>query len=123
GLLIGFIWERYKRINFLQQTQLNNILNIFSHDMVSPMNSLLSLLSLNDRNLLDKSEFDIHVENIKKTTANNVLLLQNLVKWSKSQMDGFTPKAEPVEIKAIAQDAIDLLQNAAAEKNITIHNL
>jgi signal transduction histidine kinase len=122
GLLIGFIWERHKRINFLQQTQLNNILNIFSHDMVSPMNSLLSLLSLNDRNLLNKVELDTHIESIKKTTTNNVLLLQNLVKWSKSQLDGFKPNAEPVEIKALVDDAINLLQPAAVEKNITISN-
>jgi signal transduction histidine kinase len=122
GLLIGFIWERHKRINFLQQTQLNNILNIFSHDMVSPMNSLLSLLSLNDRHLLEKGELETHVESIKKTTTNNVLLLQNLVKWSKSQLDGFKPNAEPLELKALAQDAINLLQPAASEKNITFRN-
>jgi signal transduction histidine kinase len=122
GLLIGFIWERHKRINFLQQTQLNNILNIFSHDMVSPMNSLLSLLSLSDRNLIDKSELDEHVGNIKKTTSNNVLLLQNLVKWSKSQMDGFKPNAETVVIDLLVEDAINLLKNVADEKNIIFKN-
>lgn len=122
GLLIGFVWERYKRINFLQQTQLNNLINIFSHDMVSPMNSLLSLLSLNDRNLLEKAELDIHIENIKKATSNNILLLQNLVKWSKSQMEGFVPKAEPIEMKTLVEDAVSLLQQTAAEKNITFHN-
>jgi signal transduction histidine kinase len=122
GLLIGFVWERHKRINFLKQTQLNNLLNIFSHDMVSPLNSLLSLMSLNDRQLLEKAEFDSHVESIKKTTTSNVLLLQNLVKWSKSQMDGFVPKAETIEVKQVVEEAVNLLQNAASEKNITIHN-
>ena len=122
ALLIGFVWERYKRINFLKQSQLNSLLNIFSHDMVSPLNSLLSLLNLNDRNLLDKSEFDLHVEGIKKTTTNNVLLLQNLVKWSKSQMDGFVPKMEHIEVKHFVDEAVNLLHNTASEKNIVIHN-
>jgi len=122
GLLIGFVWERHKRINFIKQSQLNNLINIFSHDMVSPLNSLLSLLSLNDRHLLEQSEFDMHVESIKKTTTNNILLLQNLVKWSKSQMDGFTPKAEAFGVSPVVEEAINLLQNAAAEKSITIHN-
>lgn len=122
GLLIGFVWERHKRINFLKQSQLNNLINIFSHDMVSPLNSLLSLLSLNDRHLLEKAEFDLHVESIKKTTTNNILLLQNLVKWSKSQMDGFVPKVEPIEVKQVVEEAVNLLQHAASEKSIAIHN-
>ncbi|HEU5291617.1 MAG TPA: HAMP domain-containing sensor histidine kinase [Cyclobacteriaceae bacterium] len=122
SLLIGFVWERHKRINFLQQSQLNNLINIFSHDMVSPLNSLLSLLSLNDRQLLEKSEFDTHVESIKKTTANNILLLQNLVKWSKSQMDGFVPKAEIMEVRPLVDEAVNLLQHTASEKNVVIHN-
>lgn len=122
GLLIGFVWERHKRINFLKQSQLNNLINIFSHDMVSPLNSLLSLLSLNDRHLLEKAEFDLHVETIKKTTTNNILLLQNLVKWSKSQMDGFVPKIESIEVKQVVEEAVNLLQNAASEKSIVIHN-
>lgn len=123
GLLIGFIWERHKRINFLQQTQLNSILNIFSHDMVSPMNSLLSLLSLNDRHMLEKGELETHVESIKKTTTNNVLLLQNLVKWSKSQIDGFKPNIVTVELKPLIEDAINLLEATAEEKHITVRNL
>lgn len=123
SLLIGFIWERHKRRNFLQQTQLNSLLNIFSHDMVSPLNSLLSLLSLNDRNMLEKVEFDILVDSIKKTTHSNVLLLQNLVKWSKSQMDGFKPNAEPVPVSSVVNESINLLQNTAAEKNINVRNL
>lgn len=122
SLLIGFIWERHKRINFLQQTQLNSILNIFSHDMVSPMNSLLSLLSLSDRHLIEKDELDVHVTSIKRTTTNNVLLLQNLVKWSKSQLDGFKPNPEPIDLNALVEDTINLMQPAAAEKNITIEN-
>lgn len=122
GLLIGFVWERHKRINFLKQSQLNNLINIFSHDMVSPLNSLLSLLNLNDRHLLEKGELEMHIESIKKTTTNNILLLQNLVKWSKSQMDGFAPKAESFAVSAFVDETINLLQHVAIEKNITIHN-
>jgi len=120
--LISFMWEWYKRVNFLQQTQLNNLINIFSHDMASPLNSLLGLLSLRDDNLLDKTEFTKHQENIKKSIHNNILLLQNLVKWSKSQMDGFKPNLESIDVSLILQEAISLLQQTAKEKNIQIQN-
>jgi len=120
SLLISFMWEWYKRVNFLQQTQLNNLINIFSHDMASPLNSLLGLLSLRDDNLLDKTEFTKHQENIKKSIHNNILLLQNLVKWSKSQMDGFKPNLESIDVSLILQEAISLLQQTAKEKNIQI---
>lgn len=120
SLLISFMWEWYKRVNFLQQNQLNNLINIFSHDMVSPLNSLLGLLSLHDDRLLNQSEFNTHVGLIKKSTFSNILLLQNLVKWSKSQMNGFSPNFEPIDLQLIVADAINLLQNAASEKEIII---
>jgi signal transduction histidine kinase len=121
SLLISYMWEWYKRVNFLQQTQMNSLINIFSHDMVSPLNSLLGLLSLQHDNLLKKEEFDKHVESIKQATSNNILLLQNLVKWSKSQMDGFKPKLEPVNLSESIQEAVDLFQHLAHEKNIQIN--
>jgi signal transduction histidine kinase len=118
SLLISFMWEWYKRTNFLQQTQLNNLINIFSHDMASPLNSLVGLMGLRDENLVSKEEFALHQENVKKSIQNNILLLQNLVKWSKSQMDGFKPKLEPIDLQAIVKDAMTLLQNTAGEKTL-----
>jgi two-component system sensor histidine kinase/response regulator len=50
------------------------------------------------------------------------LLLQNLVKWSKSHMQGFAPHAERIEASLLTRESIDLLQNMAGEKNIIIRN-
>jgi signal transduction histidine kinase len=123
SLLIGYMWEWYKRVNFQQQAQLNTLINIFSHDMASPLNSLLGLLGLHTEGLLSKGEFDKHIENVRKATANNVLLLQNLVKWSKSQLDGFKPTVETVNLSAMVNDSASLLYNFAKEKNITINTV
>jgi signal transduction histidine kinase len=118
SLLISYMWEWYKRTNFLQQMQLNSLINIFSHDMVSPLNSLMGLISLHDSNLLKQEEYNTHIQLVKKSTANNILLIQNLVKWSKSQLDGFKPKFEPIKLADIFAEAIALFQHAADEKNI-----
>jgi signal transduction histidine kinase len=112
------MWEWYKRVNFLQQMQLNSLINIFSHDMVSPLNSLMGLISLHDSKLLKQEEYNTHIQLVKKSTANNILLIQNLVKWSKSQLDGFKPKFESVILAEIITEATALLQHAADEKNI-----
>jgi signal transduction histidine kinase len=118
SLLISYMWEWYKRVNFLQQMQLNSLINIFSHDMVSPLNSLLGLISLHDSNLLKQEEYNTHIQLVKKSISNNILLIQNLVKWSKSQLDGFKPKFEPILLSEIITESIALLQHAADEKNI-----
>jgi signal transduction histidine kinase len=120
SILISYMWEWYKRTNFLQQVQLNSLINIFSHDMVSPLNSLMGLISLHDSNLLKQEEYNTHIQLVKKSTANNILLIQNLVKWSRSQLDGFKPKFEPIKLSDILSETTALFQHAAHEKNIQV---
>jgi signal transduction histidine kinase len=118
SILISYMWEWYKRVNFLQQMQLNSLINIFSHDMVSPLNSLMGLISLHDSKLLNQEEYNTHIQLVKKSTANNILLIQNLVKWSKSQLDGFKPKFEAIKLADVITEATALFQHTADEKNI-----
>jgi signal transduction histidine kinase len=120
SLLVGVVWERNKRIMFLQHAQMNNLLNIFSHDMVTPFNSLSGLLGLYENQALSQSDFNNHISSIKKANASNILLLQNLVKWSKSQMEGFKPNFERVKLNDVVQDVIAQLQSVAHEKNVAI---
>jgi signal transduction histidine kinase len=120
SLLIGFIWERHKRGLFLQHTQMNKLLNLFSHDMVSPFKSLLGLLNLYEGESITEGNFTTHITNIKKSTTSNVLLLQNLVKWSKSQLEGFKPSIEPVSLNELILEAVESVQGMANEKHIEI---
>ena len=120
SLLIGYIWERHKRVMFLQHSQMNKLLNIFSHDMVSPFNSLLGLLKLNETKAVSKYEFGNYIDDIKRSTSSNILLLQNLVKWSKSQLEGFKPQIEIVNLNELIKDGIELLGEMARQKNIEV---
>jgi signal transduction histidine kinase len=120
SLLIGFVWDRHKRSVFLQHSQMNSLLSIFSHDMVTPFNSLSGLLGLYENQALSQADFNAHINSIKKANASNLLLLQNLVKWSKSQMEGFKPNLEMVNLHDIITDAVALLQSAAQEKQVEI---
>ena len=99
---------------------MNKILNIFSHDMVSPFNSLLGLLNLYKGDTENDENFNTHIKNIKRSAASNVLLLQNLVKWSKSQLEGFKPNFEHVNLNELILEDIELVQSIAKEKNIQI---
>ena len=120
SLLIGLIWERHKRGLFLKHSQMNKILNIFSHDMASPFNSLLGLLNLYNGHSVADENFNTHIKSIKRSVASNVLLLQNLVKWSKSQLEGFKPNIERVDLNELVQEDIELVQSIAKEKNIRV---
>jgi signal transduction histidine kinase len=79
-------------------------------------------LGLKDENLLNPEELDVHLKNIKKSLHNNLFLIQNLVKWSRTQMDGFKPKYEPIALNKVVSDTISLLQATAMEKNIAINS-
>ena len=121
SLLIGFLWERNKRVLFLQHMQMNSLLRIFSHDLISPFNSLLGLLNLKEKKEISADQFDQHIELIRKGTSSNLLLLQNLVKWSKSQMEGFKPEFSRVNLHASILEAVEVLRNVAVEKNVKLN--
>jgi signal transduction histidine kinase len=136
SLLIGYLIERYKRLNFVQREELvtirgemeemnsmkSKLISIISHDLKSPLNNLKSLLNLNERGLLTPDELKQNFSRVGKSVDGISYLLQNLVRWSKSQHQGFKPELEKIEVRKSVDDVLYSTESISAEKNIQIHN-
>jgi signal transduction histidine kinase len=136
SLVIGFLIERYKRINFVQREGLlaarkrieqmssmkSKLISIISHDLKSPLNNLKGLLHLQDTGLMTAQESMIHFAKVGKSVDGLFHLLQNLVHWSKSQLEGFKPEFKNIEVGEIVKDVLFSIESLSAEKNITILN-
>lgn len=56
-------------------------------------------------------------------SANNLYhLLENLLQWSRSQLQGIKMKAETVQLRKIIDENIKILEQNAQEKNITLYH-
>lgn len=129
SLLIGYLIERYKRINFIQTKEIetlstvkSKLISILSHDLNSPLNSLNGLLYLNEKSLLTQQELNQNFGKVRRSVDSVSFLLQNLLRWSKTQLQGFKPKTEKLEVKKIIEDVLYSLESISEDKGIRFLN-
>jgi PAS domain S-box-containing protein len=98
--------------------------SIISHDLRSPFNSILGFSELLWTNSGDfsKAEIEKIAYNIYKTGNETIDLLNNLLEWSSSQTGKLKIIPENFFLKSIVDETIDLLNEFATKKNITVLN-
>jgi len=103
----------------------NKFFSIISHDLRGPIyaaQQLSEIISEKQYNVNEEekaSMTDMLKASIKKVSS----LLEDLLEWSKIQMERIEFKSEPLNLKTITNDAIDRYRTMIENKRLTIHNL
>ncbi len=100
------------------------LFGIFSHDLRSPVSKIAQFLRLQKDNpdlFNDNARSEYH-EKFTHATANLLNTMEDLLLWSKSQMENFTPEYHAVAIKDIAQKEAAMLHSQVEEKELSIAN-
>jgi two-component system, OmpR family, sensor histidine kinase VicK len=127
---IYYIFRKTRRLNRLissqkeELLQLNNVKNklfsVVSHDMRAPVNSLSSFIYLLENRNISQESLLAYSHQLKKTLGHTSGMMENLLNWAASQMQGFQPVLERMDIRSIAEKAIDNTTGLAEEKQVTI---
>lgn len=139
SLLLYFIYRNKEKLNKVlnerndQLDELNGhlkeanetkarLFGIISHDLRSPVGKIVSLLQLQKErpDLFNEEARQRHEERLKKASENVLETMEDLLLWSKSQMQNFTPDFKSVKIADTVQKEIALLQEHLEEKDIKI---
>ncbi len=127
-------FEITKRKNYLNQLsaksleleQLNKLkdklLSIISHDFRGPLNSLRGTLTLFLKGALSNEELGFLTESLVEKLDNTYNLLENLLNWAKSQMQGMKVYIKEIDLNVIASDCFDLLSPIAEKKLVKMEN-
>lgn len=112
--------NKLEKVNFTN----NKLLSIMAHDVKGPLKFManLALLMKNNYDLLSDEE---RVENLEiiSTTGNKVFeLVQNMLQWTKIQSETITMQKDPVHLRSLVQEKIDLFNSGAKGKEITLIN-
>ncbi len=132
--IVGIVLENRRRVNFLQFTDLveqkrivdnlnqqkNKIISILSHDLGTPMNALSILLHLQSTGNIKEEELKPFLNDVGSQLDSITSLLQNLVRWSRSQMEGFVPDKKLVDLSNYLHEGAKLFRSASLEKNLHI---
>lgn len=102
----------------------DKMFSVIAHDVRSPIASLRQTLTLIDKNLLDADKLRDVSTHINKQLLNVENLLNNLLHWSVSQIEGDdSVKVERVDIFGKVNRSIELFKSQYAKKEIVIRNL
>ncbi|TAF74200.1 MAG: sensor histidine kinase [Bacteroidetes bacterium] len=117
---LSFQKKELQKLNTVKET----FLSIISHDVKGPLMTLQKFLEIiiNSPELLSMSEQQKHFKKLKDATDDQLILLQNLLHWSRSQSEEFIYKPANFNALKMSFDVVRLLQPMADAKKISIQN-
>jgi len=117
-----------KEIN-KQKTELENLVkvkdklfSILSHDIRSPLNSFAGILHLMKNGLIDKKEEKIYLTELDTKIGYTQHFIENMLQWSRSQLDGFTISMEKFDVKDLVVEVLNNFDMQAGEKDLKLLN-
>jgi signal transduction histidine kinase len=119
------IQERTSLLNMqAQELQKSNkikdkVFSIISHDLRAPIKSLSTVLAWVADDDLTFDELKKSLGSISKNVDTLNLTLENLLQWSRNQLDGVKNEPELIDIRRPFQDMLDLYKIHLGEKEIT----
>jgi len=98
----------------------NRIFSIVGHDLRAPVGHVKSALELVQSDILTKEEFGAYLGQMKREVDGVFVTLDNLLRWSKAQMDGFKIEKERLHISTIVINTCQLFSATIKEKQIEL---
>lgn len=97
----------------------SRLFSIIAHDLRSPFNSLISLYSLNDLDLLSLEEVKMLLNDSRKSFDHIHNTLNNLLYWAQSQLKGITTTPSRFSMRVLINDLMLVYQPLIKRKNMT----
>ena len=113
--------EAQKRDLEIANSTKDRIFSIISHDLRSPISSLqgfFSAIELFDLPPTLKTAF----ADVEAQLASSASLLENLLNWSKSQIQNKDPEYQEFKVRDLVEDSVRLLKQVASKKEIKLVN-
>ena len=98
----------------------DKLFSVIAHDLQGPINSFYSLMKLYMDKEFSKEESAYLFPKAMADIQNISDMLNNLLLWAKTQMQGTTIKQQNIDINALVKDNIELLNPLAEKKSIKI---
>ena len=123
---LNIIEERTAELNkyafdLRQSNQIKDkVFSIIAHDLRAPIKSLSTVLVWISEDDLTYDELKRSLGGISKNVDTLNLTLENLLQWSRSQLNGVKSEPELIDIRKPIQEMSDLFKIQLAEKNLTL---
>jgi len=100
----------------------DKLFSVISHDLRSPITQVIGLLDLLDAGELTLKEMATLTPAVKSSIGNTLELLDNLLIWSKDQLQGFHLNREAFNLYQLTTENIAALNGIIQQKQLTVDN-
>ncbi len=122
---IAFIFllqeEENKKLGELN-SRLKKFFSIISHDLRNPIANTKQLSSMLIQNKISTSDTVSALEHIHNSSEKTLDLLESLLLWARAEYDRPTIRPEKLDLKAMADDVIELYATNTSMKSLEIVN-
>lgn len=98
----------------------DRIFSVVSHDMRTPVNSLMAFINLLENGNVGEDKLKRYAANLKNSLGYTSAMMENLLNWAYSQMQGFKPNLETFKLGDLLVELSGAAKAEAAEKHIEI---
>lgn len=99
----------------------NRLFSILGHDLKTPVAQLQGVLGLMNDNNLSREEFNEISYVLKRNVDGLFVTLDNILSWSRAQMDGFKLHLRPTSCLYTINQCLELLRQHAEGKGLSFH--
>ncbi|MCW7503323.1 sensor histidine kinase [Leptospira paudalimensis] len=96
----------------------DRIFSILAHDLKGPIGTMNSYLGFLNETLPDREELLIALKELKKSTNQSYLVLENLLDWVRNESKKIPINLEFINLCAVTENAKDILELQATDKGI-----
>lgn len=100
----------------------DKIFSVVSHDMRTPVNALISFIQLLEGGNIDQEKLTRYAATLKNNLTYTSSMMENLLNWAASQMQGFNPQLETLNLHPLVNEVINSVYHHAEAKGISIEN-
>jgi len=100
----------------------NKLFSVIAHDLKTPMYGLRNLFRNMEAVQLSGTEIQAFIPEVVKDLNYTTSLMENLLQWSKIQMEAHSVQHVPVDMQRLIQEVIQLLRLQTQAKEIRIDN-
>ena len=98
----------------------DRIFSVVSHDMRTPVNSLISFINLLEMGNVSEEKLKRYAASLKNSLGYTSAMMENLLNWAYSQMQGFKPNLQSFELDKVTEELVASAKVEAAQKKIEI---
>ncbi|HEV7379022.1 MAG TPA: ATP-binding protein [Dyadobacter sp.] len=106
--------EELTKVNAIK----NRLFSVIAHDLRSPFGQFISLLDMVEAHMLDPQEIASMMPYLNQSASQTMSMMDNLLAWSRSQMNGFRVHCSAVALRDLINGTLDKVQADLINKNI-----